>query len=115
MEHFIRPTFNPYYPIKKQINYSIYVDERQIKPKIKPRYGQYFVNTFPNYGYNQQRTIDYSGYKYTDKIERKTLEMLDIDTNDTTEIFINKMVDMNRYVLQYRVPETLGGISRALY
>lgn len=80
-----RATFNPYYPINKQINYSqISVPQPNVKPILKTntKSGQIFKNAYPNYGGKQQNAVMHQRYNndyknpFMDFADQKSLENL---------------------------------------
>ena len=126
---FVRPTMNPYYPIKKQQNYSLYppnkmpfkldgknidfirdsneLDQKVINGRDLREDGvpaQVYKYTYPNYGSHQSVGNCYSGlvnpYQHSTEVTFRSPLNYPTNFNETTGQFITSNVDRNQHIMK---------------
>lgn len=111
-----RPTFNPYYPLDKQTNYSVYpphkittksyesgslkIDHNGYYKPIKKQ-AQYFRTTHPNYGCRQYKQTYFEGINIPDRTNYAQItsalgQWYPTNFSQTTDAFVDRMIKMNR-------------------
>lgn len=122
---FVRPTMNPIYPIKKQMNYALYppekmpyktngktvnfirddqkvISSRDLREVGVP--GQIHKYTYPNYGYHQSAGDCYAGlanpYQHSNNNPHlRSAYEYPTNFNETTGDFISTMTGLNRHTI----------------